>query len=200
MQDPNLLLAILGSYYSLADNLKKVASNVLWMTTTSFLRTLAAKHRSSLKREAKRLKRGPAHYVITRQARDGTLREYELIASTRQLKREKATYAAIDLKPRVWTYRTRTELGQRLLASECEWCGTQQGPFEVHHVRKLKDLQGKAEWEVLMIARQRKTLVLCRDCHRDLHAGRLSEGRKAKGKLESRMRGKLSRPVRREVQ
>ena len=113
-------------YYSLADNLKKVASKVLWLTTTSFLRTLAAKHRSSLMQEARRLKRGPARYVITRQARDGALREYELLASTKQLKRGKVTYAAIDLKPRVWTYRTRTELGQRLLAQECEWCGTQQ--------------------------------------------------------------------------
>ena len=75
------------------------------------------------------------------------------------------------------------------LAQECEWCGTQQGPFEVHHVRKLKNLKGKAEWEVLMIARQRKTMVLCRKCHVDLHAGRLSECKCAKGKLESRMRG-----------
>lgn len=175
-------------YYSLADNLKAVASKVLWMTTTSFLRTLAAKHKSSLKKEAKRLKRGPARYVIFQKVGNGADREYELIASTRQLKQTKTTYASVDLKPRVWTYRTRSELGQRLLANQCEWCGNQAGPFEVHHVRKLKDLKGKAEWEIIMIARRRKTMVLCKGCHTDLHAGRLREKTRAKGKLESRIR------------
>jgi hypothetical protein len=175
-------------YYSLADNLKSIASKVLWMTTTSFLRTLASKHRSCLKKEAKRLKRGPTRYVIPQQVKNGAIREYELVASTRQLKREKITYANVDLKPNVWTYRSRTELGQRLSANQCEWCDDQTGPFEVHHVRKMKDLKGKAEWEILMIARQRKTMVLCKRCHVDLHAGRLSENTRAKGKLESRIR------------
>lgn len=175
-------------YYSLADNLKSVASKVLWLTTTSFLRTLASKHKSSLTREAKRLKRGPARYVITQEVKDGAIREYELVASTRQLKRAKVTYADIDREPRVWTYRTGSELGQRLSASQCEWCDSQTGTFEVHHVRKLKDLKGKSEWEILMIARRRKTMVLCRNCHVDLHAGRLSEKTRAKGKLESRIR------------
>ncbi|MEM5641056.1 hypothetical protein AAHB52_01065 [Bacillus toyonensis] len=44
---------------------------------------------------------------------------------------------------------------------------------EVHHVRKLKDLKGKKKWEEFMIARRRKTLVLCKDCHVKLHAGKM---------------------------
>jgi hypothetical protein len=187
-------------YYSLADNLKLVASKVLWMTTTSFLRTLASKHRSCLMREAKRLKRGPARYVITQQVKNGAIREYEPVASTRQLKREKVAYARVDLKPHVWTYRSRSELGQRLSANQCEWCRSQTGSFEVHHVRKLKDLKGKTEWEVIMIARRRKTMVLCKQCHVDLHAGRLSENTRAKGKTGEPDTLKGVRPVRREVQ
>ena len=136
------------------------------LLSASFLRTLASKHKSSLMREAKRLKRGPARYVITQQVKDDDIREYELVASTRQLKREKVAYASIDLEPRVWTYRTRSELGQRLAANQCEWCDSRTGPFEVHHVRKLKDLKGKAEWEILMIARRRKTMVLCKSLFR----------------------------------
>jgi group II intron reverse transcriptase/maturase len=175
-------------YYSLADNLTKVASKVLWLSTTSFLRSLAAKHKTNLMKEAKRLKRGPARYVITHQHQDGTAKEYELVASTRQLKRAKITYESVDERPNLWKFRSQTELGQRLSANQCEWCGSQKGPIEVHHVRKLSDLKGKAPWDVQMIARRRKTMVLCKKCHVDLHAGRLSEINKTKGKLESRAR------------
>ncbi|MBU0510795.1 MAG: hypothetical protein KJ638_03720 [Chloroflexi bacterium] len=175
-------------YYSLADNLTSVASNILWLTSTSFFRTLAGKRQSSLMKVARSLKRGPAQYAITQRKSDGSIRYHYLVASTKQLKRDVVTYEQVDQKPNTWKYRATTELGQRLTANECEWCGTQQGLMEVHHVRRLKDLKGKAVWEVHMIARRRKTMVLCKQCHVDLHAGRLSEGNRAKGKLESRMR------------
>lgn len=175
-------------YYALADNLTTVASSILWMTTTSFLRTLAAKRQSSLMKVARSLKTGPAQYVMTHQRADGTIRAYTLIASTKQLNRETVTYGSVDLKPSTRQLRATSELGQRLSAQTCEWCGTREGPMEVHHVRKLSDLKGKAVWEIHMIARRRKTMVLCKQCHVDLHAGRLSEATKAKGKPESRMR------------
>src|SRR5207245_1725950 len=43
-------------------------------------------------------------------------------------------------------------------------------------VRKLKDVaKGKAFWQRMMAARHRKTLVLCRNCHHQLHAGTLPD-------------------------
>lgn len=70
----------------------------------------------------------------------------------------------------------RTELERRLLANTCELCGSSVD-VEVHHVRALKDLKrhGRAErpyWVQIMATRQRKTLVTCRACHNDIHAGR----------------------------
>jgi len=168
-------------YYALADNLTSVASSLLWLTTTSFLKTLAAKRKSTLRKVARRLKRGPNRYVISFTKRSGTIREYALVSSTKQLGRRKVTYGKVDLKPNTWRYRYRTELGQRLQAHQCEWCGTKEGPIEVHHVRKLKDLKGKKAWERQMIARRRKTMVLCKACHVDLHAGRLNEAKKLRG-------------------
>ncbi len=164
-------------YYSLADNLSMVAGRIMWMTTTSFFRTLAGKRRSRLMEVAKSLKKDPNQYAIADQKADGKTKNYYLVSSTKQLHREAVTYGKVDQKPDVWRYRVSTELGQRLSAQKCEWCGTQVGSFEVHHVRKLKDLKGKEAWEIQMIARRRKTLVLCKQCHTDLHAGRLS-GRK----------------------
>jgi group II intron reverse transcriptase/maturase len=166
-------------YYALADNLSKVASKLLWMTTSSFLRTLANKRKCTMMKVAKSLKTGPNQYGITLKTKDGLTREYALISSTRQIQRKVISFGNDpDLIPNTGPYRGRTELGRRLSANECEWCGTKQGSFEVHHVRKLKDVKGKSRWEQQMIERRRKTMVLCKQCHVDLHAGRLSSKNK----------------------
>ncbi len=163
------------NYYALADNLSALAANLLWMTTGSFLQTIASKRKSTLYKVMKSLKTGPATLVIRHTKPDGTVKAHTLIASTRQLKRRRVASASIDQKSSGWIYYTRTELGQRLSANQCEWCGTNEGLIEVHHVRRLKDLKGKADWKIQMIARRRKTMVLCQQCHRALHAGKLTE-------------------------
>ena len=163
------------NFYALADNFSKVAAKILWMTTTSFLKTLANKRQTSLFKVAKSLKRGPATYVITLDMINEPTREYTLVASTKHLHRQPITYGAVDSQPNTWKFRSRSELGQRLRANQCEWCGSREGKMQVHHVRKLKDLKGKALWEIHMIARRRKTMVLCKPCHLALHAGTLQE-------------------------
>ncbi|WP_081463796.1 RNA-directed DNA polymerase [Candidatus Glomeribacter gigasporarum] len=65
---------------------------------------------------------------------------------------------------------------QRLLAQECELCGL-VGHCEVHHIRKLADLnqpgqREKPSWMKRMAARHRKTLVVCQTCHQDIHRER----------------------------
>src|SRR5258708_9369710 len=74
----------------------------------------------------------------------------------------------------------RTDPVQRLQANQCELCGSNE-LCEVHHIRKLANLkkrwqgrQEKPEWIKRMIAMQRKTLVVCQSCHRNIHAGRPS--------------------------
>ena len=175
-------------YYALADNRKGVGVHLLWMTTTSFMKTLAAKRRSSVKKVARSLKQGANQYVIGLDLPDGTTREYRLVSSVTQLQQQPVTNWTMDVKPNINMFRDYTELGQRIRANECEWCGTQDGQMEVHHVRKLKNLAGKPLWEQVMIARQRKTMVLCRKCHGDLHDGRLTEATRVKEKQESRVR------------
>ena len=67
---------------------------------------------------------------------------------------------------------TVSSLIQRLQAGKCELCGA-EGNIEVHHVKRLKDLQGKKPWEIQMIGRQRKTLAVCIPCHNKIHDGKL---------------------------
>jgi hypothetical protein len=73
----------------------------------------------------------------------------------------------------------RNELIHRLLAERCEICACTVG-LQVHHIRKLADLNkpGRRErpsWMRLMAMRRRKTLVICRRCHEDIHAGRATK-------------------------
>jgi len=188
------------NYYALATNLTRVGHNLLRMTTMSFLHTIASKRRKSIKQAAKTFRKGRGLYAVEVKKTDGTSKAYELITSTKQLRREKVTYEQVDTKPNTWKYRSRTELGQRLRAKQCEWCGTSEGKMEVHHVRKLKDLKGKTDWEKRMIARRRKTMVLCKPCHVDLHAGRLNQAKRLRedrraGHLETCTSGSEGRAV-----
>jgi group II intron reverse transcriptase/maturase len=98
--------------------------------------------------------------------------------------------APLEDQPRqIW--HDRSELEQRLLAQVCEHCGATHmtDHLEVHHIRALKDLntyegQEKPSWVKSMAARHRKTLVLCRTCHLDLHAGRPLKRKRSRSRTE----------------
>lgn len=71
----------------------------------------------------------------------------------------------VDLLPDNVQNLNRSSLITRLKSNTCEFCGKTDCEVEIHHVRKLKDLKGKAGWERLMIARNRKTICFCVECH-----------------------------------
>ena len=63
-----------------------------------------------------------------------------------------------------------TTLEKRLKAKVCELCGTTESEhYEIHHINKLKNLKGKEPWEIVMLAKRRKTLVVCARCHHLIH-------------------------------
>jgi hypothetical protein len=77
---------------------------------------------------------------------------------------------------------SRHQIIDRLNANKCELCGYQSdspSKFEVHHVRKLRDIKQKyhkrgkhiPNWVLAMAALNRKTLVVCKTCHQAIHAG-----------------------------
>jgi hypothetical protein len=70
----------------------------------------------------------------------------------------------------------RSELVERLLNDTCE-VGEAKEKVQMHHIRKLRDLnqKGKREmplWMKIMIARKRKSIPLCKTCHDDIHHNR----------------------------
>lgn len=184
------------NYYILADNFSDVGNKVLWLTSSSFFHTLAGKYNTTVKKVSQQHKRGPNRYVVP--LRDNTgqvVREYELVSSTRQFDRRYPARAGLAVDQKAMPhkgYQGRTELTRRLLAKQCEWCGNRAGQMEVHHVRKLGNLKGRAIWEQQMIQRQRKTMVLCEECHRQLHAGTLQVSKRTREPSQGTKDGKAA--------
>ena len=171
----NAELRGLAQYYALACDVKKRLGKLFYLAEYSLFATLANKQKTTTTRIIKRIKVVKEHVLrYTVGGKQHTLRVYKL----KHLER-RAGGAKIDVRPNSYRHLGRAELITRLEANRCEYCG-HEGPCEVHHVRKLKDLQSKKEkpaWAQLMIARRRKTLVLCKPCHVGLHSGTLPDVR-----------------------
>lgn len=167
----------LVQYYALAQNLCWF-SKLYWVMETSLLKTLACKHKSSINKEKAKYKSTTTSttgktvpclkVVVERPGRRSLVAMWGGISLVHKRK------TIIEDKP--YTVRGgRTELLKRLLADQCELCGSKEN-IEVHHVRKLADLKKKGQpeaptWVQLMSARNRKTLVVCRECHVAIHNG-----------------------------
>lgn len=166
----NAELRGLANYYALALNAKTVMHKLAQIWRVSLLKTLANKHKTSVNKVAKRLKTEDGYaLMVPGEKKTRIIRIFRL----KDLRTPLPSDPSIDTQPNVsiWTL-SRSEVIKRLNRGQCEYCETKQGPFEVHHIRKMKDVaKGKALWQQLMAAKNRKTLILCQRCHHQLHAG-----------------------------
>jgi hypothetical protein len=147
---------------------------------TSMSKTLAGKHRSTVTKMARRYKTtiespaGPRTVFQVSVERDRGRKP--LIARFGGIPLRRARTAILTDQRPILASTRRNELIHRLLAGRCEICENTVN-LEVHHIRKLADLNkpGRPErppWVYLMAKRKRKTLVVCEQCHQDIHAGR----------------------------
>ena len=164
----------LANYYALALNAKMVMHKLAHVWRVSLLKTLANKHKTSVNKIARRLKTDDGYaLIVPGEKKTRVIRIFRL----KDLRQPLPSDPRIDEQPNtyVWTL-SRSEVLKRLNRGQCEYCETTQGPFEVHHIRKMKDVaKGKALWQEMMAARNRKTLVLCQNCHHQLHTGTLPD-------------------------
>ena len=159
----------LYNYYRIAHN-ATVLNNFLYVMKYSMYKTFAGKYRTSMQKIIRKYTRGK-DFVVTYQSKSG---EKSVVFYNQGMRRDTHVDATNpDIIGRANENRSYTSLVQRLKGGQCEWCGATDVEIEIHHIRKLKDLSGKAEWERHMIARRRKTMALCHNCHVKLHAGKL---------------------------
>jgi group II intron reverse transcriptase/maturase len=163
-------------YYLLANDVWRFKA-LRWAAQTSMLKTLAAKHQSSVVKMAikHRAKISTPHGLRTCfEARVERAGKQPLVARFGgiPLKRNKDAVLT-DWVPKRVSY-PRKELTVRLLRNRCELC-EQTGKVLVHQVRKLASLgtpdTGQPDWAALMARKRRKTLVVCHPCHEVIHLG-----------------------------
>jgi group II intron reverse transcriptase/maturase len=181
-QDDYDIVRIYGAEYRGVVNYYRLAQNVWqlnalrWNAETSMLKTLAAKHKSTVTKMASRYKAkaatsdGPRACFEARRRRKG---KPDLVARFGGIILRQDRYAIIadPVPPRVRI--THRELLMRLRQRECELCET-GATVAVHQVTGLRELgkpgPGQPAWAALMARMRRKTLIVCAPCHDWIHA------------------------------
>ena len=137
-----------------------------YMARYSLLKTLAGKHRTYVSEIKKR-------YM-----KDGILKIPYVTKSGPKVcefyhdgfrKQQRGYDNVSDILPVYKKYDGRFTIINRIKAGKCELCGANADYLIMHHVRTLKQLTGKDEYEKKMLDIHRKSLALCPTCYSNLH-------------------------------
>jgi hypothetical protein len=161
----------LYNYYTLANNVYKL-DGFKHIMEYSMYKTFANKYKSSVKKIINKFSIN-GHFGVKYETAKGKKVSFfynDGFKKQAHISKEETIDAITSGRNIIYN---RTSLIERLLAGQCEWCGKTNLPLQIHHIKKLKDLKGKKRWEKRMIERNRKTMALCKECHLNLHNGKL---------------------------
>ena len=164
-----------ANYYLLAQDVWRL-NRLRWNAETSMLKTLSAKHKSTVTKMAARYKAkvitddGPRTCFEARRRREG---KPDLVARFGGIPLKRDRRAVIRDPAPVPAATPYRELIHRLRKRRCELC-EHGATVAVHHVAKLASLgkpgPGQPAWAALMAQMRRKTLIVCAPCHEYIHA------------------------------
>lgn len=151
----------LYNYYRMAinaSNLGKFHS----MMRGSCLKTIAAKHNTSVAKTYAKLHSENADFGVNYKTKSGIKRCEFYHDGFKRNKNQAPQFA--DIMP-IYRLQIRpTSLAGRLKSGICEACGESPVKVYMHHVKRLKDLKFENEFDILMIEKRRKSLALCPKC------------------------------------
>ena len=163
------------NYYLLAKDVWRLRT-LRWYAETSMLKTLTAKHQSTVSKMANRYKAkiatgdGPRTCFEARRKRKGKPDSVARFGGI-NLRQDRRAVITDPAPPRVRV--PRKEMLARLHKRECELCET-GSTVAVHQVAGLRELgkpgDGQPAWAALMARMRRKTLIVCTSCHEWIHA------------------------------
>ena len=158
----------LCNYYSLASNYRSL-NFFSYLMEYSCLKTLAWKHRCKLSKIYDMYRTGEKRWGVPYDTKVG--RKIRYLTKFNEINGKTCE----DIQPifGIIAAHNTNSFDKRLKAYRCELCGYEgkDRKYEIHHVNKVKNLKGKEPWERVMIAKRRKTLVVCHDCHQKIHHG-----------------------------
>jgi group II intron reverse transcriptase/maturase len=166
LQMYNYTLRGFYNYFSVANN-SAILNAYGYIMEYSMYRTFACKYRTSVRKILRQYQRNGV-FTVSYTTKKGGVRSQSFYKGGFKRKMPEMDVKLDDSTPVI--HGNRVGLIDRLKAEKCEICGATE-TLDMHHVRKLKDLDGKGYADKMMIARRRKTIALCRSCHLKTHAG-----------------------------
>lgn len=154
------------NYYYMASNFYML-NYFSYLMEYSCLKTLAGKHRCSIGKIKEKFSDHKGKWCIAYETKKGT--SYLYLSKYSDCKKGKN---ATDTRTSMVQIHknTRSTFESRLKAKCCELCGsTTSNQYEIHHVNKIRNLKGKEPWEIMMLSKRRKTMVVCWECHKKIH-------------------------------
>ena len=155
----------LYNYYSLAGNVSTL-NHFSSLMKYSMLKTFGSKYRCQVRKIKERyVKNG--EFTVPYTTKAGPKEAIYYHSGFR--KQDKPQLGQVDILDIYKKYSKPNSLATRLRSKQCELCSAECGGLVMHQVKRLKDLTGQYEWEILMRKRHRKTLAVCPSCHAEIH-------------------------------
>ena len=173
----NAVIRGLAEFYKLGSDWKHEFSPLHHVWWFSLMKTLACKHKCSVRHVVREL--------LTRHQGDlgvwfekkNEEKVFLRVFTMKEIKSAKPVYVArVDAMPSTLPWgKSTTDMVDRLRARACEACGATNVPLEIHHVRRMADMQDVTLRIRQRAARARKRAALCLPCHDALHVGTLEQ-------------------------
>jgi len=175
----NAIIRGYHNYYQFADN-STVLQKFRYIMEYSMYKTFASKYKTTIG-SIKRKYCVNGRFSIKYETSKGEKRAYFYDDSLAKENILAAPNLILpDYLPNMrWVFGVNS-LINRLQYRQCELCGKADVSLEMHHVKRLKDLQGKQNWERVMLSKRRKTLALCHECHADITKQQKRDSSKAR--------------------
>ncbi len=155
------------NYYAIANNRSKL-HKFRCIMEYSFYKTLACKYRTSKRKVIEKYRIGK-NIGVKFQDKNGNER-IRLLWKGSLAKESYPLGAEADIVHKPKGILKKPSLANRLRAGRCEWCGKETSKLVVHQVRALKELDESQPWATFMKKINRKTLVVCQECHAKIHS------------------------------
>ncbi|MDV3140028.1 MAG: group II intron reverse transcriptase/maturase [Sweet potato little leaf phytoplasma] len=157
-------------YFCLANNLG-VLTHLNYLAEYSCLKTLARKRKTSIARVRKKLNTGTT-WSIPYHNKGKTQVEPWVAYSWDRIKRMRNYKGNPDITINRFMFQSRTNLTDRLKAERCEHCN-KTTQLQIHHIGTVRN----AHHQSIM---NKRTKVLCKDCHRKVTNQQIHDIRKNK--------------------
>lgn len=166
----NAMMRGLAEYYKLGTGWRKEIGCLYHVWWRSLIATMARKHKCSAAKMFAKLQQRDG-YGLWYEGR--TSKRFMRVFALKHIVDGEALRRDPDRVPADFVD-ARSDVVARLHARVCQACGADDGPVEVHHAHRLRDVLHRSLHVQVKAARTRKRIVLCVPCHQARHEGRLT--------------------------